>query len=166
VEGRSSGTAGDISTDWITDRLDQQIHWYSSAARRSRIGYLITRLFTLLAAAVITVVSITNWAPPGWQPTWLPGILGAGIVLFEGIQGLFRWRDQWLMYRATAEGLKREQSLYSARAGPYVDATSSKALAVLAERAEDLMASENMGWRQLHEQAGEPPSSSGSPETR
>ncbi|HTD77217.1 MAG TPA: DUF4231 domain-containing protein, partial [Chloroflexota bacterium] len=76
-------------------------------------------LLTLCAAAAITVLSMTSSAPPGWQATWLPGILGALIALLEGVQGLFRWRDQWLMYRATAEGLKREHALYLAQAGPY-----------------------------------------------
>jgi hypothetical protein len=99
------------SSDWLTDRLKPQIDWYDAAARRSRIGYLAIRLIALLSAAAITIVSITAWAPPGWQPTWLPGILGAVIVLFESVQGLLRWRDQWLTYRATAESLKREQSL-------------------------------------------------------
>jgi hypothetical protein len=119
-----------------------------------------------MAAAAITIVSITSWSPPGWQATWLPGILGAGIVLLEGVQGLFRWRDQWLMYRATAESLRREESLYLAKAGPYADHTTPKALAMLAERAEQLTASEHTSWRQLHEQAGEAPSSKGPPDSR
>jgi hypothetical protein len=111
------------------------------------------RLFTLIAAAAISIVSITGWAPPTWQPTWLPGILGAGIVLLEGVQGLYRWRDHWLMYRATAEALRREQSLYLARAGKYAD--TANALAVLAMNAEQLMAQENVGWRQLNERSDE-----------
>jgi hypothetical protein len=154
------------SSDWLTSRLEPQIRWYGAAARSSRIGYLAVRLFTLIAAAAITIISITGWAPPTWQPTWLPGILGAGIVLLEGVQGLYRWRDHWLVYRATAEALRREQSLYLAKAGPYADCTTPKALSVLAERAEQLIASENMSWRQLHEQAGEAPSSSGPPDSR
>ena len=135
------------SFDWLADRLEQQIRWYDGAARRSRIGYLSLRLLTLCAAAAITIVSITGWAPTGWQPTWVPGILGALIALLEGVQGLFRWRDQWLMYRATAEGLKREQSLYLAQAGPYAGKANPDALALLAAHAEQLMTTENASWR-------------------
>ena len=54
-------------------RLEDQIRWYERAARRSRYGYIALRLLTVCAAAAITIVSITRWAPPGWQPTWLPG---------------------------------------------------------------------------------------------
>src|ERR687886_2035318 len=153
------------SFDWLTDRLEPQIRWYGRAARRSRLGYLALRLLTLGAAAAITIVSITGWAPPGWQPTWLPGILGALIALLEGAQGLFRWRDQWLIYRATAEGLKREQSLYLAQAGPYAGSTSSDALALLAVRTEQLMTTENASWRQLHERADERPAAPHDPPT-
>ena len=134
------------SLDWVADRLEPQMQWYGRAARRSRLGYLSLRLLTLGAAAAITIVSITSWAPPGWQPTWVPGILG-----------LFRWRDQWLMYRATAEGLKREQSLYLAQAGPYAGRASPDALALLAVRAEQLMTTENASWRQLHDRGDERP---------
>jgi hypothetical protein len=157
-QAKTPATAsGTSSFDWLGDRLEQQIRWYGRAARRSRLGYLSLRLLTLCAAAAITVLSMTSWAPPGWQPTWLPGILGALIALLEGIQGLFRWRDQWLMYRATAEGLKREHSLYLAQAGPYAGSASPDALALLAVRAEQLMTSENTSWRQLHDRADERP---------
>src|ERR687886_1550552 len=104
------------SFDWLTDRLESQIRWYGRAARRSRLGYLSLRLLTLCAAAAITIVSITSWAPSGWQPTWLPGILGALIALLEGVQGLFRWRDQGPIYRATVRGRQRQQALYLAPA--------------------------------------------------
>jgi len=119
---------GSSSSPWLTERLDKQISWYGRAARRSRIGYLTIRLLTLVAAAAITIASITSWAPVGWQPTWLLGILGASIALLEGIQGVFHWRDQWFIYRATAEALKRERFLYQAGAGPYADGTPTNSL--------------------------------------
>ena len=152
-----AAASGTRSFDWLADRLEKQIRWYDGAPRHSRLGYLSLRLLTLCAAAAITIVSITSWAPSGWQPTWLPGILGALIALLEGVQGLFRWRDQWLMYRATAEGLKREQSLYLAQAGPYAGGTNPEALPLPAVRAEQLMTTENASWPQLHDRADERP---------
>jgi hypothetical protein len=152
--------ATDTAATWVNDRLEKQIRWYSGVAGRCRLFYIASRLVTMLAALVITIVSITGWAPPGWQAPWLPGILGAVVVLVESVQGLFRWRDQWLMFRATAEGLKRERSLYAARAGPYAESAVANPLPLLAERTEELAASENATWRQLHDQAN-PPSTAG-----
>jgi hypothetical protein len=154
--------SANATSPWLTQRLGEQIRWYGRAARRSRWGYLTTRLLTLLAAAAITVISITGWAPDGWTPTWLPGILGAGIALLEGVQGLFHWRDQWFIYRATAEALKREQSLYEAQAGPYAETTPNKALALLAVRAEQVMSAESTSWRQLQDRTdGRPTATQG-----
>src|SRR5215211_3769698 len=101
AKGTAAATANS-SFDWLADRLEQQIRWYERAAGRSRLGYLWARLLTLCAAALITILSITSWTPPGWQPTWLTGVLGALIALLEGAQGLFHWRDQWLIHRGTA----------------------------------------------------------------
>jgi hypothetical protein len=53
------------------------------------------------------------------------------------------WAGSGLIYRATAEGLKREQSLYLAQAGPEADSTTTKALVLLAVRTEQPMTSEN-----------------------
>jgi hypothetical protein len=88
-------------------------------------------------------------------------------VLLEGVQGRFGWRDRWLIYRATAEGLKREQSLYLAQAGRYASMAIAipDALALLAVHAEQLMTTENASWRQVQDHANERPATTHNPPT-
>ena len=48
------------------------------------------------------------------------GRLAAGaILLLEGLQQLNKWQENWILYRATCEGLRNEQHLYAEKAGPY-----------------------------------------------
>jgi hypothetical protein len=48
------------------------------------------------------------------------------------------------LYRATREALKREDFLYSAKAGPYSDARDADTLFV--ERSDSIMSGESLKW--------------------
>jgi hypothetical protein len=151
----SAAGNGTASLDEVAEHVKKRIRWYHRAAGRDRLTYMSARLFTFCAAAAIAIISITGWAPPSWSPTWLPGILGTLVALIESVQGLFRWRDQWLMFRATAAALEREYFLYVAHADSY--AVSTDAPALLAIRATNLMAAEQTSWGQLHHDIAERP---------
>jgi Protein of unknown function (DUF4231) len=76
-------------------------------------------------------------------PKWVLGVLGALIAVIEGIQRVYQYHANWLSYRATCQGLKREKFLYLAKAGPYAAADSD---VLLAERIEVLISRENAQW--------------------
>jgi Protein of unknown function (DUF4231) len=64
--------------------------------------------------------------------------LGALIVVIEGIQQLFQFQTNWILYRSTWEGLKREKYLYVGNAGPYAAAHQSPLAPGRADRVSDL----------------------------
>lgn len=72
------------------------------------------------------------------------GALGAAVVILEGLQQLFQWNTTWMLYRSTAEALKRERYLYLAH-GPYGNTSPGP---LLAERVEAILAQENATWRE------------------
>lgn len=149
---------------WLDGRLEDQIRYYERAAITASMKYHVGRILVLVAAASITVTSVTAGAFPGLQVTWVAGTLSAAIALIEGFEGLFHWRDSWLNYRATAEALKREQWLYLAKGGDYKDSTNASPVANLAERVESLVQGEFSRWRQIYDQPGDrkgPPSRPG-----
>ena len=80
----------------------------------------------------------------------LTAVLAAVVVVLEGIQQLFQWQTNWVLYRSTAEALKHEKFLFLSCAGPY--ATADR-LRVLAERVEGLVSQEHAKWTQGREQA-------------
>jgi Protein of unknown function (DUF4231) len=77
-------------------------------------------------------------------PAPLIAALGLFVVVLEGVQHLNQCQKTWLDYRSTAEALKHEKFLFLAGAGPNADVDDRRAR--LAERIEELIASEHSRW--------------------
>jgi hypothetical protein len=85
---------------------------------------------------------------PGGVLRWVLGVLGALVAIIEGVQQVYQFHANWLTYRATSEGLKREKFLYLATAGPYA---AGDPAVLLAERIEVLIWQENAKWVSFQE---------------
>ena len=138
----------DGAADYIARRLDDQIGWYGSRSTLNRWWYHTLKVVAILAAGSIPVLAVASIAPI------VSAVLGAALLAIEGAQQLFQYQQNWISFRATAEDLKREKSLYLAKAGPY--RSSKDPVALLAERAESRISAETTGWRQLQEEALRP----------
>lgn len=99
----------------------------------------------MFAAAVPVAVTIH-------APGTVTASLGALVVVLEGVQQLFQWQTNWVLYRSTHEALKHEKYLYLAQAGPYSGLERHR---VLAERIEGLISQEHAKWTEGRHQAGQ-----------
>ena len=142
--------AGDLKADPALARLQSQLDWYNRHAGRSQRWFTVFKVLSLIAAAAIPVLSGFGERWVGVDVTLSVGLLGAAIVVIEGLLRLFQWEQHWLRYRATWLALDREKALYLSRAGTYADAQNPRRL--LAERIEELVTQENMSWVSLHEE--------------
>jgi hypothetical protein len=71
------------------------------------------------------------------------------VVLLEGVQHLFQLQQNWLLYRSTAEELRRERFLYRSRSGRYAGEDRER---VLADRL--VTGAEHGRWASLQHSAG------------
>lgn len=122
------------------ERLDDQIGWYEERSSWNQLRYRSLKIAVIVVAASIPVLSSFG---PEAVPRWVLGALGALVAVIEGIQQVYQFHANWISYRATCEGLKREKFLYLAKAGPYASGESDT---LLAERIEGLMTQENTKW--------------------
>lgn len=127
-------------------RLNDQIAWYDGKSRRSQRWFKWLKATTIAAAALIALGDLTNVVPHA------PAILGALIVVIEGIMQMNQYQQLWTSYRSTAETLKHEKYLFHAEAGPY--ATAEAPLKLLAERVESLVSQEHAKWVSAQETSG------------
>jgi hypothetical protein len=134
-----------MPADVTMERLDDQLKWYGDRSSRNQRYYKSLKIVVIVVAASIPVLSgnLPFFGPDG-TPKWVLGVLGALVAVIEGVQQVYQFHANWLSYRATCEGLKREKFLYLAKAGPYAAATDSDVL--LAERIEALISQENAKW--------------------
>jgi hypothetical protein len=80
-------------------------------------------------------------------------VLGAAVVVLEGIQQLNQFQSNWITYRSTAEALKHEKYLYLAKASPF---DGERPLQLLAERIEGLISQEHAKWSAAREKEERP----------
>jgi hypothetical protein len=142
AKDRTAAIAADGSTpigdDPTAERLKDQISWYDRKSGENQRRFKLLKGVQLVAAAAIPVAA-TLGADPA-----VAAILGATIVVVEGVQQLNQYQQNWTVYRSNAEALKHEQFLFLAHAGPYAGAKDSHAL--LADRIEGLISQEHAKW--------------------
>ncbi|MGY1697168.1 DUF4231 domain-containing protein [Geodermatophilus sp. SYSU D00814] len=131
-------------TDPTWDRLRDQLAWYDGRSRSAQHAYKQTKIAQLVLAAGVPVAVAS--AAPGL----VTALLGALVVVLEGVQQLYQWQTNWVLYRSTHESLRHEQFLFLAGAGPY---SGPQRHQVLAERVEGLVSQEHAKWTEGRHQA-------------
>lgn len=142
MSGVDRGTVEAGAVDPVWDRLTDQLAWYDAKSVGAQRCYKRLKLGQIAVGAAVPVVAGLA-APP-----YVTAVLAAVVVVAEGAQQLFQWQANWLLYRATAEALKREKHLYLAGVGVYEVAEPRT---LLAERVEDILSRENATWTAARE---------------
>ena len=130
---------------YLTERVLDQINWYGQKSARNKNWYYICRSTIIISGAMIPL--LVGYAEDGrnW-PKYLAGALGALIVIAEGIMSLKKYRENWSIYRATGENLRREQLMFENNVGEDYASADEEAFKHFVLRAEKIMASENEEW--------------------
>jgi len=127
--------------------MEGQIKWYSEKSAWNQDWFKKLKVTEVIAAALIPFAAGLH------APAVLTGLLGVVVVVLESMQSIYQFQSNWITYRTTAEALKHEKYLWYARAGHYLNAENPEAL--LAERIEALISTENAKWIMDKEHAGE-----------
>ena len=138
--------------DYIQSRLDDQINWYSRRSQSNQWWFKGLRIVEIVLASTIPflVGQITTDTP--WLRIIVGG-MGVCIAVVSGLVSLYKFHENWIEYRTTAETLKHEKFLFLTKAPPY---DSETAFHVLVERVESLISKENTNWsRSLREKPKE-----------
>lgn len=125
---------------WV--RLEYLIDWYVDKSGSSKKWYKTLKLFQIILAIMIPVISHLERE----FTKWIISISGALIAIFESIQYMNQYEVRWVTRRSTAERLKREKFLFLSAAGPYKGLGEDKGLVLLSERVEDIVSAEHISW--------------------
>lgn len=133
-------------TNLTLERMEGQIRWYSEKSAWNQEWFKKLKVAEIVAAALIPFAAGIS------APAAVTGLLGVIVVVLEAMQSIYQFQNNWISYRSTAEALKHEKYLWYAGAGHYLNAVNPEAL--LAERIEALISTENAKWVSDKEQAG------------
>ena len=116
---------------------------------RPASAYKVSKISIVVLAILIPEYGFI----PGLHDTraFLVGAASGVIVLLEGLQVLNKWQENWILYRATCEGLRNEQHLFAEKAGPYTGLRPDAAQRLLAERTSTLVMAEHSKWSHARE---------------
>jgi hypothetical protein len=120
------------------ERLEDQINWYDTKSQQAQRRFKTMKGLVIALAAAIPVVAAFE------APVYVAGILGAVVVVLEGLLHAYQYHTNWLTYRSAAEALKREKYLYLARADVY--SRVQDPVRLLSRRIEGLISQEHGRW--------------------
>ena len=127
--------------EYLKDRLEHQLKWYSEKSQHNQKWFKRLRLVEIIPATLIPFLSGMGDKIP-YSP-WLIGGLGVLIAVAAATSVLFKYHENWIEYRTTAEQLKHEKFIYLTNTMPY---DTEEKFGLLVERVEALISKENSSW--------------------
>lgn len=140
-------------TEYLSQRLDNQINWYSDKSSKNQKYYKWLKYADSLSALIIVPLSYYSDIVPWFKYVCIA--IGMLITFSNFLQSLNKYHENWIQYRSTAELLKHERYLYLTRSGEYAHCPDP--FHVLVERCESIISSENIDWAQIHNNCPESP---------
>jgi hypothetical protein len=134
--------------DYIKERLEDQIKWHGSKARETKKKYHILQVIIIITSALVPIVNTV-----GPAEDWLriiSSVLGGIIVIATSLSQLHKYQENWILYRTTAELLKKEKYLYLNCAGDYSGLGLDEKKKSLVERVELIVSSETSKYFAIH----------------
>lgn len=125
----------------VLARLDHLQRWYDDHAGYQQNFFIVVRVASILIAAGIPLAVALG------ADKKVLAVMGAVVAALQGLDSAFRFRDHWLLWRATSEQLLHEKNLYLSNAGRYQGLKDPTR--VLAVRIEALATREFAEWRGL-----------------
>ena len=130
---------------YLTERLDDQLNWYSGKSQWNQRRYHRFKKIEIVCAALIPFCSGFG-NEFGLIITIPTGVLGVSVAICMAVMSSHKYHEHWIQYRATAEQLKHEKFLYLTQASPY---NSTNRFEMLVLRVENLISRENSNWSQV-----------------
>jgi Protein of unknown function (DUF4231) len=106
----SSSSSPKGSSDYKDARLEEQIKWHSQKARRNKSRFRLYEIIVIFSGAIIPIVNIIS---ADLVTRLVSSILGGMIAIVTGITQLEKYQENWILYRTTAEILKKEKYYYN-----------------------------------------------------
>jgi Protein of unknown function (DUF4231) len=130
--------------EYLESRVEDQFKWYSAKSGWNHKLYKRLRLVEIALASLIPLVVVLPLVE--LLSKVLVAAAGAAIAVISGAISLWKFQENWVEYRATAENLKREKFLFVTRSAPYA---ADDRFPLFVGRVETLLGAESAKWVQL-----------------
>ncbi|MBT28055.1 MAG: hypothetical protein CMO01_00230 [Thalassobius sp.] len=127
--------------DYIKQRLDDQIKWYSKKSSNNKKQFYTVNILVITLSAFIPFLSGLKSLPLNAE---LTGFLGIVIAVVTGLSSLMKYQENWITYRKTGEELNHEKYMYVTKSEPYHE--DENRFNLLVQRVEEILENEHKEW--------------------
>jgi hypothetical protein len=108
------------------------------------------RSITLVASAIIPIINVV---PIGGdvETRIVSSIIGGIIVVVTGLTQLEKYQENWILYRTSAELLKKEKYFFENSVGEYSNLNEVDKNKLLVERVESIVSAETSKYFTIHQ---------------
>lgn len=128
---------------YLEERLNNQIKWYDTKSTYHQRRFKILKYTEVSMGFLIPLISIAK--PINFE--FFSATCAGAMLLCESFISISKHHDNWIDYRRTAESLKHEKYMFLTGTGVYKNEKDDFAL--LVERCETIISSENINWANL-----------------
>ena len=137
---------------YLTTRLEEQLAWYDRKSSWNQQWFRRTQLVQIVVSALIPFISGLGAIIPNTWGLTLVGALGIVIAVATATSTLYKFQENWVQYRATAEQLRHERFMFLTGVEPY---NNNGSFDFLVQRVEGIIAKENAAWAKAAQEKGE-----------
>lgn len=130
--------------EYLEQRVQGQIAWYDKKSTRNKKWFYAMQLLTIISSALIPL--LVGYSEKFEMLKYIGGAMGAAVAILSGILALKKYRENWRIYRASAESLQREKLFFLNRVEPYDATDDDQNFKLFVRRIEEVMSSENALW--------------------
>lgn len=134
---------------YLSKRLDDQIKWYDKKSQKHQSWYKRYKRIEILAGAIIPITAAFDLQ---WFKV-ISVVCSNAILACESLIALSNHQTNWTQYRTTAETLRHEKYMFETKTGVYKN--EEDGFALLVERCETIISSENVNWANLQTDTSE-----------
>ena len=132
--------------EYIQDRLEDQLKWYDKKSSFNQ--RMFKRLVVIEILFSITIPFLTSFSSDEKpEIKIIIGTMGITIALIAGLLSLYKFQENWINYRTTAETLKKEKYQYLTKSGVYNNKKETEVFNLLVLRVEAIISTENTHWQ-------------------
>ena len=137
------------SSNYKEKRVEEQIQWHSKKTRQNKLRFRLCQIIILVASAIIPIINVAGIGDI--QTRIISSILGGIIVVITGLTQLEKYQENWILYRTSAELLKKEKYFFENNVGDYSKGDDSERNRLLVERVETIVSAETSKYFTIHQ---------------
>ncbi len=128
--------------NYIKDRVDSQIYWFSYKARDYRRKIHTIQIITIIISSVLPIVNIIDFLPLSTR--LISSVLGSIIAISTSISQQQKYEENWYNYSRVLSDLRKEKYLFIQDAGSYSDIEEKLKNKIFVERIENFLSLEGI----------------------